>query len=321
MDCSVIIPTRGRPHLLAQAIGSVWAQSVQPREVVVVVDGPDEASVALATELDCLVVAHERSLGEGAARNAGLREASGDWVAFLDDDDLWHPDRLLVTASYLGLHPEARAVNAGFWTFGPAEASADLVAIDLPTCLAQVTLGAGPWTDMAYLDILGRSFELLLERNRGVISTATVRRTLLNDVGGFPERLTCAADWMMFLNVARRAEWHVIEGQRLAFVRRHAESNTAHNTTNLLVSLGAIAGVWSAMGREVDPPHRPLRDYGRNYRWHVQQAIWAALGRGDWRSARTAWSLGLELLPRRTDRAYVRVPPAITWRVEHRALR
>jgi glycosyltransferase involved in cell wall biosynthesis len=96
---SVIIPTLRRPDLLRRALASVFSQSWTSIEVIVVIDGPDAATRAL---LDAMadprltVLRHERSLGPGRARNAGAALARGAWLAFLDDDDEWLPDKLAV---------------------------------------------------------------------------------------------------------------------------------------------------------------------------------------------------------------------------------
>jgi glycosyltransferase involved in cell wall biosynthesis len=94
---SVIIPTIRRPQLLLRAIRSVLAQTLRDFEVIVVVDGPDaETAHALALETDARisVIQHPRSLGAGRSRNAGVAQASGRFVAFLDDDDEWLPEKL-----------------------------------------------------------------------------------------------------------------------------------------------------------------------------------------------------------------------------------
>jgi glycosyltransferase involved in cell wall biosynthesis len=99
-DCalvSAVIPTRGRPDLLVCAIRSALRQTWRPLEVIVVLDGPDLATkerlASLADPRLRVVILPEIS-GGGAARNAGVRAAAGDWIAFLDDDDEWLPDKI-----------------------------------------------------------------------------------------------------------------------------------------------------------------------------------------------------------------------------------
>jgi glycosyltransferase involved in cell wall biosynthesis len=99
-DCtlvSAVIPTRGRPELLACAVRSALRQTWQYLEVIVVVDGADPATEAyLASVADPRVrmVILPEAEGGCAARNAGVRAASGEWIAFLDDDDEWVPDKI-----------------------------------------------------------------------------------------------------------------------------------------------------------------------------------------------------------------------------------
>jgi glycosyltransferase involved in cell wall biosynthesis len=93
---SAVIPTRDRPELLAWAIRSALRQTWPRMEVIVVVDGPDPDT---ATYLESLtdprvrVVFLGERCGGSDARNAGVRAARGDWIAFLDDDDEWLPEK------------------------------------------------------------------------------------------------------------------------------------------------------------------------------------------------------------------------------------
>ena len=93
---SAVIPTRNRPNLVLRAVRSALAQTYRDLEVIVVVDGPDPAtSSALATIGDdrLRVIILPRSQGAQAARNTGIEAAQGDWIALLDDDDEWLPEK------------------------------------------------------------------------------------------------------------------------------------------------------------------------------------------------------------------------------------
>src|SRR5436190_21061432 len=93
-EVSVVIPTRDRWDLLRTTLGGALGQRRVSHEVIVVDDGSaDETPTRLAEVSDprLRTVRLGRSMGAAAARNRGLAEARGDWVAFLDDDDVWAP--------------------------------------------------------------------------------------------------------------------------------------------------------------------------------------------------------------------------------------
>ena len=94
---SVVIPTRYRSDLVHRAVDSALKQTFRNIEVVVVIDGPDPAtSNSLGTIHDSRlrVIALEESVGGAEARNRGVRAARGKWIAFLDDDDEWLPEKI-----------------------------------------------------------------------------------------------------------------------------------------------------------------------------------------------------------------------------------
>lgn len=94
---SAVIPTRNRPELVCRAVRSVLSQTVREIECIVVIDGPDEATLHALEESDdprLRVLALPENVGGCEARNLGARSARGEWVALLDDDDEWLPLRL-----------------------------------------------------------------------------------------------------------------------------------------------------------------------------------------------------------------------------------
>jgi glycosyltransferase involved in cell wall biosynthesis len=97
MLVSVVIPTLNRPKLLLRAIDSVLSQTHQQTEVIVVVDRPDEGTVSAVQSVDdprLKLIVNPYSLTAAGARNAGADHATGEWIAFLDDDDEWLPNKL-----------------------------------------------------------------------------------------------------------------------------------------------------------------------------------------------------------------------------------
>lgn len=92
---SVVITTYNRPELLPDAVESARQQTYDDVEIVVVDDGSETpATEVLGETSDVTVVRHEENQGANAARNTGIRESNGEFIAFLDDDDSWHPEKL-----------------------------------------------------------------------------------------------------------------------------------------------------------------------------------------------------------------------------------
>ncbi|MBG0567200.1 glycosyltransferase family 2 protein [Actinoplanes aureus] len=115
LDVSVVIPTCNRPHLATRAVRSALGQTHRNLEVIVVVDGPDEATEkALAEVADPrlrVVVLPVRGNAPNA-RNAGAREARGRWTALLDDDDEWLPEKIAIQLALAEASPAGSPIVA-----------------------------------------------------------------------------------------------------------------------------------------------------------------------------------------------------------------
>jgi glycosyltransferase involved in cell wall biosynthesis len=105
---SVVVPTYNRAHCLGEAIDSVLGQSFQDFELIVVDDGSTDGTESLLEGYgDRIKALRQKNSGVSAARNAGIKAARGPWIAFLDSDDTWEPDKLKVQTDDLRLRPDA----------------------------------------------------------------------------------------------------------------------------------------------------------------------------------------------------------------------
>ncbi len=103
---TVIIPVFNTEKYLAEAIGSVLSQTVKPAGIIVVDDGSTDNSTEVARQFEPLVrLICQENKGAGAARNTGIINASGEYLAFLDADDLWTENKLEIQLSYLQNNP------------------------------------------------------------------------------------------------------------------------------------------------------------------------------------------------------------------------
>src|SRR4051812_32859665 len=109
-----VIITRDRPTLALRAICSALAQTVRPSEIVVVDDG-SEPALSWPAEFDEVpglsFIRIEGTVGRGSARNLGMAALSTPWVAFLDDDDVWHPEKTRIQLAALDAAPETAALG------------------------------------------------------------------------------------------------------------------------------------------------------------------------------------------------------------------
>src|ERR1043165_3045241 len=103
---SVIIPVYNGARHLRAALESVFAQTYRSFEVIVVDDGSVDESAIIAQSFPEVRYIHQTNCGVAAARNHGIEAARGEFLAFLDQDDLWTPDKLRLQIEYLLSHPE-----------------------------------------------------------------------------------------------------------------------------------------------------------------------------------------------------------------------
>lgn len=117
-DVSVIIPMYNAQRFIVEAIESVRAQTVAPREIIIVDDGSDDGGVTAVKAFDPdITILSQSNAGAAAARQAGVAKAQGALLAFLDADDLWLPSALELRLAVLDACPELDAVYGGVQQF------------------------------------------------------------------------------------------------------------------------------------------------------------------------------------------------------------
>jgi glycosyltransferase involved in cell wall biosynthesis len=183
---SVIIPTFDRPVLVRQAIASALAQTHREIEVIVVLNGA-AAEVAeqvrrCGAQPRVRVVETERA-NLAAARNYGMSLARGEWIAFLDDDDVWLPEKIEVQLAAAGA-AGADLITCNYVQF---DAGGDIAGTGLP----------------AMPDGLSYAEALMLGNYLSGGSSAMVRAVAIRSLGGFDPRLVGCEDWDMW----RRMAW------------------------------------------------------------------------------------------------------------------
>jgi hypothetical protein len=199
---TVAIPTFDRVDLLRRhALASALSQQGVDVDVVVVCDGsPDAVFDAVRASVDSRVrlIRHARSLGVAAARNSAIAAATGDWIAVLDDDDLWAPTKL------------ARQIEAASRTGAGFAYSAALI-VDETYSPRSLTPAPPTW---------GLLHELL-QRNvmPGGGSNLVFAREVANAVGGFDGDLDYTSDWDMAIRLAAHGPGAAVEDTLMAWFR------------------------------------------------------------------------------------------------------
>jgi glycosyltransferase involved in cell wall biosynthesis len=185
---TVIIPTYNRAHLIGKTIQSVFAQTYERWDIVVVDDGStDETAQVVAQFSDRVTYLQIPHSGLSAvARNVGIAHAQGEFVAFLDSDDLWLPTKLAVQVAAMKRNPQAGLVCTNAIQFSESPQGAERVfwCNDLPSS--------------------GKIFHRLYQGNFIVTSTVLVRRECFEIVGKFNEDLSLRTgqDYELWLRLA-----------------------------------------------------------------------------------------------------------------------
>ncbi len=182
---SVIIPTYNRLALLAEAIESVLNQTYRDFELIVVDDGStDETSemIRSVAPRDFKYLRQEH-LGVSAARNNGARAAKGNYLAFLDSDDLWFPEKLEKQADFFSEHPDSQVCHTGeIWIRNGRRI--------YPKKKHQKSGGF----------IFNRAVELCIVSP----SSIAIKKEIFSSVGGFDKKLPAAEDYDLWLRLLSR---------------------------------------------------------------------------------------------------------------------
>lgn len=181
---TVIIPTYNRSLLVREAVGSVLAQENAAPEVIVVDDGSsDDTAAALTPYGSAIRIISQPRAGVSAARNAGIRASSGEWLAFLDSDDLWLPQKLRIQLAFLRDHPEFKICQ---------------------TEETWIRNGRLLNPKKYHRKPSGHCFSQLLERCLISPSAVIIHRDLFIETGLFDETLPACEDYDLWLRIGYR---------------------------------------------------------------------------------------------------------------------
>ncbi len=199
---SVVIPCYNGAAFLRETLESAMAQTHQPLEIIVVDDGSTDDSGAIAEAFGSPVrVIYQANQGESIARNRAISEAKGDWIAFLDADDLWEINKLEKQLEAAG--SDFNAVHSNVYTFGSSESVSRIeeVAPDIRYSLEEAVVANPCWTPSS----------LIVKRSNCPM---------------FPEWTRHAEDHVFFLELLQKNNV-VLASEALTGYRRHPQSQSA----------------------------------------------------------------------------------------------
>lgn len=213
MKVSVIIPTHKVHPYLDDAIASALAQTHRDIEIIVVNDGGGSAVVDHVKSIypSVHVLDLPQNVGAGLARNAGVAEAAGTLIAFLDSDDLWVESKIERQVAFLSDNPDTKCLHCGLTTFG---SNGDFAThLDKPALLKKQ-------------DVLFRGHVLP--------SSMIIYKDIYDAVGGFNDALRTAEDYDLILRLVQSDVTIRFLGESLVKFRRMDQGNLSSNWKGIL---------------------------------------------------------------------------------------
>lgn len=214
---SVIIPTRDRAILLKDAIESVLAVERHDfdLEIIVVDDGSTDDTASVARKYPVLYL-QTPCVGPSGARNAGILAAKGNFIAFLDDDDVWLPNNIGPQIRMFSANPSYGMVHAQVCLTGPDLKATHLVMPD----------GVLP-SGWIFRDILSHKTQL---------AAVLIRRDVLSETGLFDETLRDGEDWDLLLRIAQHYQIGRLRVP-VALFRQRCDNNEEYDFRSMRATL------------------------------------------------------------------------------------
>ncbi len=205
---AVIIPTYNRRWSLSRCLDSVFNQSLAPTEILLIDDGSTDATEHILTPYidKGLRYLKQNHCGVAAARNWGVSQSTSPWIAFLDSDDEWHPDKLKTQWDFHLNHPESK----------------------ISQC-REIWIRKGKRVNPPrHLEKMGGDlFEMSLENCMITPSSVLIKRTLFEEFGGFDEDFLTCEDYELWLRLTAKHSVLLIENYLLTRYGGHEDQLSA----------------------------------------------------------------------------------------------
>jgi glycosyltransferase involved in cell wall biosynthesis len=217
---SVIIPTYNGGEYILDAVNSVLQQTYAPLEIIVVDDGSQEDILRILSPVSHRIrFIRQDNAGPGAARNTGVRAARGEFIAFIDDDDLWHPTKMEAQMRRMNQDPDCGLVYS-FPVF--MDENGSLMPTVLPHCPS------------------GYIYHDLVRYNRiHTTSAVLVKTSVFEKVGFFDESIGVCEDYDLWLRIAK--DYRVLFcSDACVYYRQSASGVSKHNYKHLLGHLYVV---------------------------------------------------------------------------------
>ncbi len=200
---SAIIPTYNRKNVLPKALDSVLTQTVYPDEVIVVDDGSDDkTSEMVSSNYPKIKLIIQKNAGVSAARNAGIAASAGDWIALLDSDDEWLPEKLERQMECISDNPDAVLIHTD-----------------------EIWIRDGKRVNpmKKHQKSGGRIFQKCLPLCVISPSSVLVKRSLLEEIGNFDEDLDVCEDYDLWLRICAEYPVHYVDEKLIVKYGSHAD--------------------------------------------------------------------------------------------------
>jgi len=269
---SVIMPAYNAAAYIEESIQSVFRQTFRDFEVVVIDDGSTDATAEVAAAAGGVVrLLRQANGGAASARNRGIEASRGEFIAFLDADDLWHPRMLRAQLEAFARHPEAGLVFTNCW-------NTDGKRILPLTRTAQRQAAQGS------------VFRPLLADNFVMTTTVMLRRVCLERVGLFDESLPVSEDYDLWLRIARHYPFAFVP-EALGRYRLHAGGTFLNSEKRYAARRQILAKLVATIGD--DPAYAAALEQFR-FSTEYRIATWM-IGLEDFTGARAAFLRALAI--------------------------
>lgn len=265
---TVVVPCFNSAAFIGETLRSALGQSYRSLDIVVVNDGStDGIHEVLAPFLQKIRLIDQRNQGVSAARNAAIDASGGQYIAFLDADDLWEPTKIERQVAFLEQHPEIGVVHTDRRLIGGAGEPVRPRARLLPR-------PAEGWC-----------LDDLIQANSIILSSVMVRRATLGS-RRFLTPCDRAEDWQMWIDLARDVPFGFID-ERLTAYRVHAQGASA-DSIKMLRAMAAVADHTVGLERLSDSARELARASRRMAFESLANAYW---DRGDFKQARATFRM------------------------------